>query len=96
MVEDQLSKSLTDKSNYNERLSKTKDSGNDNSVEILLNEVNKYKQLYQNALKTNPEDGGYKRLLEDVQKYKDQSNKAEEKLFAMLEYEVKYNEAKVK
>jgi predicted Zn-dependent protease len=95
MVEDQLSKSLVEKSNYSERPSKSKDAGSDNSVEILLSEVNKYKQLYENAVKTSPGDGGYKRLLEDVQKYKDQSNRAEEKLFAMLEYEVKYNEAKV-
>ena len=95
VVEDQLSKSLIEKANLNERLGEPKEAGKDNSVELLLSEVNKYKQLYENAVKTSPEDGEYKRLLVEVEKCKNDSNRAEEKLFAMLEYEVKYNEAKV-
>ncbi len=95
VVEDQLSKSLIEKANLNERLGEPKEAGKDNSVELLLSEVNKYKHLYENAVKTSPEDGEYKRLLVEVEKCKNDSNRAEEKLFAMLEYEVKYNEAKV-
>ena len=94
-VEDQLSKSLIKTANLSGKLSEPKEREKDNSVEILLSEVNKYKQLYENAVKTSPEDAEYKRLLGEVEKCKDQSSRAEEKLFAMLEYEVKYKDAKV-
>ena len=95
LVEDQLNKSLIEKANLGGTLSDSKERGKDDSVEILLNEVDKYKQLYENAVKASSDNGEYKRLLAEVEKSKDQSSRAEEKLFAMLEYEVKYKEAKV-
>ena len=95
VVEDQLNKSLIEKSNLGAKFTEPKEPEKDDSVEILLNEVNKYKQLYENAVRTSSDDGEYKRLLSEVEKCKDQSSRAEEKLFAMLEYEVKYKDAKV-
>ena len=95
LVEDQLNKSLIERANLGGTFSDSKERGKDDSVEILLNEVDKYKQLYENAVRTSSDNGEYKRLLAEVEKSKDQSSRAEEKLFAMLEYEVKYKEAKV-
>ena len=95
LVEDQLNKSLIEKANLGGTFSDSKERVKDDSVEILLNEVDKYKQLYENAVRTSSDNGEYKRLLAEVEKSKDQSSRAEEKLFAMLEYEVKYKEAKV-
>ena len=95
--EDQLGRSLSGKLNLKRMPSEPpKEPERDSSVEMLLHEVNKYKQLYENAVKIKSEDGEHKKLLAEVEKSKDECSKAEEKLFVMLEYEVKYKEAKVR
>ena len=94
-MEDRLSQTLIEKTNPSGGLREVKEPEMDSSVKLLLDEVNKYKQLYENALNANSENGDCRRLLADVEKYKDQCSRAEEKLFVMLEYEVKFKEAKV-
>lgn len=94
-VKDQLNQSFTGKANLGGKLNVPKEHRTDVSIEVLLGEVNKYKQLYENAVRSSSDDGEHKRLLAEVERCKDQSCRAEEKLFAMLEYEVKYKQAKV-
>ena len=99
LVEGELSKSNMEKASLTGKLCEARETSaheQDQSVQILLEELNRFKELYQNALKTNPEAHDYKRLLVQVGNYKEECSRANERLRAMLEYESKYKEEKLR